>query len=97
MAYFQLKYLGVHLHGLDMRNTIYTNSIIKTFFKAQNELYHMTYAVKTVEHWFSTWMSLMSVELTWVRHDRHIYTKAIINEFFKHKMNRIRWHMQLKH
>ena len=31
----------------------YTNSIIKSSFKAQNELYHMTFAVKTVENLFT--------------------------------------------
>ena len=41
-----MKHSGVHLHGLDMRDT-YNNSII-IFFKAQNESYKMTYAVKSV-------------------------------------------------
>ena len=36
-----------------MRAT-YTNSIITFFLKAQNQSYHMTYAVKTVENLF-TW------------------------------------------
>ena len=53
MAYLQLKHLGVHLDGLDMRHT-YTNSIRNDFFKAQNESYQMTYAVKTLENLF-TW------------------------------------------
>ena len=51
-SYLQLKHYWVNLHGLDMGDT-YTNSIIKSFFKAQNELYHMTYAVKTVENLFT--------------------------------------------
>ena len=41
---------GVHLHGLNMRDT-YINSIINDNdgnFKAQNVAYQMTYAVKTV-------------------------------------------------
>ena len=57
MAYLQLKLWGFHLHGLDMRDT-YTNSIINDFFKAENESYQMTYAVKTVENlftWVRTW------------------------------------------
>ena len=48
-----LKHWGVKLHGLDMRDT-YTNSIINDFFKAQDESYQMTYAVKTLENLF-TW------------------------------------------
>ena len=56
----QLKHhKGVHLHGLDMRDT-YTNSITDAFFKAQNESYQMTYAVKTVDHLF-----------TWCGHERY--------------------------
>ena len=42
-----------------MRDT-YTNSIINDFFKAQNESYQMTYAVKTVENLF-----------TWCGHERY--------------------------
>ena len=55
MAYLQVKHQGVHLHGLGMRDT-YTNSIIYDndccYFKAQNESYQMTYAVKSVENLF---------------------------------------------
>ena len=54
VAYLQWKHQGVHLHGLDMRDT-YTNSIINDnvgAIKAQNESYQMTYAVKTVENLF---------------------------------------------
>ena len=32
----------------------YTNSIINDFFNAQNESYHMTYAVKTMDN-LLTW------------------------------------------
>ena len=60
MAYFQLKHQRVHLHGLDMRHA-YTNSIVNDFFfKALNESYQMTYAVKTVENLF-----------TWCGHERY--------------------------
>ena len=48
MAYLRLKHQRVYLHGIDTRDT-YTNSIINCFFKAQNESYQMTYAVKTIE------------------------------------------------
>ena len=58
MTCLQLKHLGVHLHGLDMRDT-YTNSTINEFFLEQNESYQMTYAVKTVEKLF-----------TWCGHER---------------------------
>ena len=51
VAYLQFKHQGVHLHSLDMRDT-YTNLIINdndvVIFKAQNESYQMTYAVKPV-------------------------------------------------
>ena len=49
----RLKHWRVHLHGLDMRDT-FTDSIINDFFKAQNESYQMTYAVKTVDN-LCTW------------------------------------------
>ena len=61
----QLKHLGVHLHGLDMRET-YTNSIINEFFEAQNESYQMTYAVKTLENLF-----------TWCGHERYLMMMEI--------------------
>ena len=62
----QLKHLGVHLHGLDMRDT-YTNSIINyVLFKAQNESYQMTYAVKTLENLF-----------TWCGHGRYLMMMEI--------------------
>ena len=38
----QLKHLGVHLHGLDTRDT-YTNLIKNELFLAQNESYQITY------------------------------------------------------
>ena len=60
MAYLQLKHLGVYLHGFDMRDTC-TNLIINyVFFKALNECYQITYAVKTVENLF-----------TWGGHERY--------------------------
>ena len=55
----QLKHLGVHLHGLDMRDT-YTNAIINEFFLAQNESYQMTYAVKTLDNLF-TWLDMRDI------------------------------------
>ena len=61
----QLKHLGVHLHGLDMRDT-YTNSIINEFFYAQNQSYQMTYAVKTLENLF-----------TWCGHERYLMMMEI--------------------
>ena len=57
----QFKY-RVHFYGIDMRDT-YTNSIINDFFKAQNESFKMTYAVKTVGNLF-----------TWCGHERHTMT-----------------------
>ena len=41
LVYLQLKYFGIRLHGLDMRDTIYTNSIIKGFLKARNKSYRI--------------------------------------------------------
>ena len=61
----QLKHLGVHLHGLDLRDT-YTNSIINEFFQAQNESYQMTYAVKTLKNLF-----------TWCGHERYLMMMEI--------------------
>ena len=55
-----LKRWGVHLHGLDMRDT-YTNSIINDFLKAQNESYQMTYAVKTLGNLFTWYMNISYV------------------------------------
>ena len=54
VAYLQLKHQGIHLHGLDMRDT-YTNSNINDNngnFKSRNVTYQMAYAVKTVENLF---------------------------------------------
>ena len=48
-----------HLHGIGMRDT-YANSILIFFFKAQNESYQMTSAVKTVENLFA-----------WCGHERY--------------------------
>ena len=62
VAYLQLKYQGVHLHGLDMRDT-YTNSIINNNdgnFKAQNVSYQMIYSVKTEYNLFMVWTSEIS-------------------------------------
>ena len=61
ITYLQLKHQGVHLRATDMRDT-YTNSNINTFFKAQNESYQMTYAVKKVENLF-----------TWCGHERYSF------------------------
>ena len=58
MAYLWLKHWGVHLHGLDMRDT-YTNSIINDFIYAQNGSYQMTCS-KTEENLF-----------TWYEHEIH--------------------------
>ena len=51
---------------------LFNNTI--RFFKAQNESYHMTYAVKTVEHLF-----------TRCGHER--YTMMTEDQFFFHEIN----------
>ena len=75
MVALQLKYQGVHLHGLDMRDT-YTNSITNDNdgnFKAQNVTYQMTYAVKTADNLFHgvDICSYNNIKFIWCGHQRY--------------------------
>ena len=57
VACLQLKHWGVHLHGLEMRDT-YTNSIINDNdgnFKAQNVTYQMSICSKNSRIYFMVW------------------------------------------
>ena len=58
LAYLQLKHQGIHVHGLDKRDT-YTIQLQTTFVTAQNKSY-VTYAAKTLENLF-----------TWCGHERY--------------------------
>ena len=80
MAYLQLKHYGVHLHGLDVRDT-YTNLIINDNdgnCKAKNATYQLTYEVKTVENLFhgADICSQNSTKfISWCGHQRYPMTE----------------------